>query len=127
MEKFTRMSIKASWLKQRNASGVLCDGKILLKLKGKFYKTAIRPILLYGSKCWAIKYQHERKTSVAKMRMLRWMCDHTRKDKIRNEVIRNKIEVVLIEKNMRKIKLRQFGYVRRKPIDALVRRVDEIE
>ena len=51
--------IKSGWLKWRNASGVLCNGKIPLKLKRKFYRTAIRPVLLYGSECWAIKYQHE--------------------------------------------------------------------
>ena len=43
--------IKVDWLKWRNASGMLCDCKISLKLKGEFYRTAIRPILLYGSEC----------------------------------------------------------------------------
>ena len=85
---------------------MLCDGKIPLKLKRKFYRTAIRLVLLYGSKCWAVKYQHEQKTSVAKMRMLRWMCGHTRKDKIINDVIRNKVGVVSIEKKMSEIRLR---------------------
>ena len=47
--------IKTGWLKWRNALRVLCDGKIPLKLKEKFYRTAIRPVLLYGSKCWAVK------------------------------------------------------------------------
>ena len=47
--------------------------------------------------------------SVAKMRMLRWICGYTRKNKIRNEIIRNKVRVVLIEKNMRETRLRQFG------------------
>ena len=27
----------------------------LLRLKGKFYKTAIRPAILYGTECWAVK------------------------------------------------------------------------
>ncbi|WAH45030.1 hypothetical protein NZD89_29235 (plasmid) [Alicyclobacillus fastidiosus] len=119
--------IKTGWLKWRNASRVLCDSKIPLKLKGKFYRTAIRPALLYDSKCWAVKYQHEQKTSVAEMRMLRWMCGHIRKDKIRNKVIRNKIGVVPIEEKVRDTRLRWFGHVRRRPKDAPVRRVDEIE
>jgi hypothetical protein len=43
--------IKASWLKWRQASGVLCDPRVPLKLKGKFYKTAIQPTMLYGAEC----------------------------------------------------------------------------
>jgi hypothetical protein len=41
--------IKVSWLKWRQASGVLCDPRVPLKLKGKFYRTAIRPTMLYGT------------------------------------------------------------------------------
>ena len=43
--------IRAGWLKWRGASGVLCDKRIPLKLKRKFYKTAIRPPMLYGVEC----------------------------------------------------------------------------
>ena len=39
--------IQADWLKWRSATGVLCDHNIPLWLKGKFYRTAIRPALLY--------------------------------------------------------------------------------
>jgi hypothetical protein len=39
--------IKADWLKRCQASGVLCDPRVPLKLKGKFYRTAIRPAMLY--------------------------------------------------------------------------------
>ena len=65
--------------------------------------------------------------SVAEMRMLRWICGHTRKDKIRNEVICNKVEVVSIEEKIRETRLRWFGHVRRRPIDTPVIRVDEME
>jgi hypothetical protein len=33
--------IKANWLKWHQASGVLCDPSVPLKLKDKFYRTAI--------------------------------------------------------------------------------------
>ena len=62
-------------------------------MKRKFYRAAIRPALLYGTECWVIKRYHAQKLSVAEMRMLRWMCGNTRKDKMRNEDIRTKIGV----------------------------------
>jgi hypothetical protein len=33
--------IRVGWVKWRRASGVLCDKKVLNKLKDKFYRTAI--------------------------------------------------------------------------------------
>ena len=59
--------------------------------------------------------------SVAHMRMLSWMCANTRRDKIRNEDIRE--DVAPIEEK-RENRLRWFGHVRRRPTYAPVRRVD---
>ena len=72
-----------------------------LSLKGKFYRTAVRPSLLYGTECWAIKKQHTHKISVAEMRILRWMCGKTRMDKVRNEDIRSLVGVAPVEDKMR--------------------------
>lgn len=116
--------IRAGWLKWKGASGFLCDRGMPHRLKGKFYRTAIRPALLYGTECWAVKYCHVHKMKVAEMRMLRWMCGHTRKDKIRNEIIRKKLGVVPIEDKMRENRLRWFGHVSRRPSEAPVRRLE---
>ena len=116
--------IQAGWNKWRSASSILCDRKIPLKLKGKFYRTAIRPAMLYGSECWATRYDQEQKMRVAEMRMLRWMCGHTRVDRISNECIRKKIGVAPIEEKIREARLRWFGHVRRRPLDAPVRSIE---
>ncbi len=89
--------IKAGWLKWRRVTGVLCDHKIPNKLKGKFYRSAIRPAILYGSKCWALKESYVSKIRVTEMKMLRWMSGYTRLDKVCNESIRKKVRVVPIE------------------------------
>ena len=80
--------IQDGWLKWRRVSGVLCDKKVPLKLKEKFYRTAGRPALLNRTECWTVKSQHENQVSVAEMRMLCWMSGKNRHDRIRNDTIR---------------------------------------
>ena len=82
--------------------------------------------MLYDTECGAIKRYHAQKMSVAEMRILRWMCGNTRRDKVRNGDIRTKIGVASIEEKMRENFLRWFGHVRRRPTDTPVRRVERI-
>ncbi|WMV29422.1 hypothetical protein MTR67_022807 [Solanum verrucosum] len=116
--------IGVAWMKWRLASGVLCDKKIPPRLKGKFYRVVVRPALLYGAECWPVKNSHVQKMHVAEMRMLRWMCGHTRSDKIRNEVIREKVGVASVVDKLREARLRWFGHVKRWCADAPVRRCE---
>jgi hypothetical protein len=92
--------IRAGWVKWRQASGVLYDKKVPNKLKDKFYRTVIRPVMLYGAECWATKGQHIQKMSVTEMQMLRWICGHTKKDQIRNDDIRDKLGVTPIQEKL---------------------------
>ncbi|XP_022007798.1 uncharacterized protein LOC110907073 [Helianthus annuus] len=98
--------VQVGWCKWKVASGVLCDKRFPVKLKGKFYRVAIRPAMLYGTDYWAIKKLQARKLEVAEMGMLRWMCGHTRLDKIRNKVFRDRIGVASISDKIREGKLR---------------------
>jgi len=112
--------IKAGWIKWRQASGILCDKRVPQKLKGKFYRTAIRPAMLYGAECWPTKIRHVQQLSVAEMRMLRWICGHTRMDRVRNDDIRDRLEVAPIEEKLVQHRLRWFGHVQRRPPEAPV-------
>jgi hypothetical protein len=124
--------IKVGWLKWRQASGVLCDKRVPQKLKGKFYRTAIRPAMLYGAECWPTKRRHVQQLGVAEMRMLRWACGHTRKDRIRNDVIRGRVGVAPIEEKLVQHRLRWFEHIQRRPSEAPVhigrlRRADNVK
>ena len=58
------------------------------------------------------------------MRMLRWMCGHTKLDRIRNEVFRERLGVVSISEKIKEGRLRWFGHVKRRPTAAPVRVVE---
>ena len=89
--------IKVGWIKWRQASDVLCDKRVPQKLKGKFYRKAIRPAMLYGVECWPTKRRYVQQISVVEMRMLRWICGHTRRDRVRNDDIRDRLGVAPIQ------------------------------
>nr|XP_018632584.1 uncharacterized protein LOC104114455 [Nicotiana tomentosiformis] len=98
--------IGTGWLKWRLASGVLYDRNVPPTLKGKFYKAVVRPTILYGVECCPVKKSHAQKMKVTEMRMLRLMYEHTRKDKTRNEYIRDKVGVAHVEDKLRESRLR---------------------
>ena len=75
--------IQVGWLKWRAASEVLCDRRIPSKLKGKFYRTIIRLVIIWEKMLDAKKWQVT-KTSVVEMIMLMWICSKTRNDRISN-------------------------------------------
>ncbi|PHT79870.1 hypothetical protein T459_17922 [Capsicum annuum] len=74
--------------------------------------------MLYGVECWPVKNSHIQKLKVAEMRMLRWLCGFTRADRIRNEIIREKVRVVSVEDKMWEVRLRWFAHVIRRGSDA---------
>ena len=61
-----------------------------------------------------------------KIKMIRWICDHTRLDKLRNEGIEKHIKVATIEDKMRGTKLRWIYHLKSSSVEALVRRCETI-
>nr|GEX50756.1 putative reverse transcriptase, identical [Tanacetum cinerariifolium] len=98
--------IRTGWMRWRAASRVLCDKRVPLKLKGKFYRVAIRPATLYGSECWPITKAQANRVEVAELRMMRWICGKTMLDMIPNGVFRAELEVESIIHKMREKRLR---------------------
>jgi hypothetical protein len=53
--------------------------------------------------------------------MLRWCCGHTRRDRVRNDDIRDRVGVAPIEEKLIQHRLRWFKHVQRRPPKASVR------
>ena len=87
---------------------------------------AVRLTLLYGVECLAYQKVSRTEDETSRIRMICWICGHTRLDKVRNEMIRGKIRVTSIEDKIREARLRWFGHIRRRNMDAPVRRRERI-
>lgn len=119
--------INSGWMNWRKLSGVLCDRKVSCRMKGKLYKSVVRPAMLYSAETWPITKAQEKKLEVAEMRMLRWMSGVTRKDRIRNEYIRGTVKVGPIGKKIQESRLRWYGHVQRRGEYYVGRRVEDLE
>ena len=81
---------------------------------------AIKSAMLYGAECWPTKIRRVQQLSVAEMRMLRWIYDHRRMDRVRNDDIRDRVEVAPIKEKLVQHRLRCFGHIQRGPPETPV-------
>ena len=88
-EEEVRRRIQSGWMCWRKISGVLCDKKLSAKVKGKMYKSVVRPAMMYGMDTVAVTGRQVKKMEVAELKMVRWSLGVTRKDRIRNRYIRD--------------------------------------
>ena len=76
--------------------------------------------MLYGAECWLTKRRHVQQLSVEEMCMLRWIYGHIRRDRVRNDDIRERLGVAPIEEKLIQHRLRWFGHVQWRPEDTTV-------
>ena len=62
VEKDVNKRVKIAWSKWRETTGVMCYRNIPTKLKDKVYKTAMKPAMVDGAVCWAVRKKEERKS-----------------------------------------------------------------
>ena len=106
-----------SWKK---VSGVLCDRKLLARVKGKMYKIVVRSAMLYGMETVAVTEKQLGKMEVADLKMVRWALGVTRKDKIRNEERNGE------NRKLWNARLRWYGHVKRRKEGFVGKRMMEM-
>ena len=97
--------IQSGWKNWKRVSGILCNRRISLRVKGKLYKTVVRPAMMYSAETLAVMKAQEKKLDVAEMKMLRWMSGVTNLDRIRNEIIGGTMKVGEISKKVQESRL----------------------
>ncbi|KAK3544152.1 hypothetical protein QTP86_003162, partial [Hemibagrus guttatus] len=126
-EKEVKKRVQAGWNGWRKVSGVLCDRKISARIKGKVYRTVVRPAMLYGLETVSLRKRQESELEVAELKMLRFSLGVTRLDRIRNKFIRGTAHVGRLGDKVREARLRWFEHVQRRESEYIGRRMLDME
>lgn len=107
--------IQAGWLKFRSVSGVLCDKRMPVKLKGRVYDTIIKIVLMYASETWTRQKVHSNKMQVTKNKILRWSGEVTLLDHLPNKYLYGSFGIRQdIRSKLDERQLRWYGHVLRR-------------
>ena len=126
-EREVKKKVQAGWNGWRRVSGVICDKRLPARVKGKVYRSMVRPAMVYGLETVAVTKKQVEEMEVAEMKMLRFTMGVTRKDKISNERIRSIFKVERLGMKMREGKLRWYGHVMRRDQEYIGRKMMEME
>jgi hypothetical protein len=119
--------VRCAWKKFRELAPILAHKGASLAIKGKLYVSCVRSCMIYGSETWPVKAEHEAKLARAEMRMIRWMCGVSLREKIPSVKLRERMGVEPIKEVIRRNRLRWFGHVERKDDEDWVKRCTSFE
>ena len=77
------------------------------------YNSVYVPTLTYGAESWTLTKYQEEKLNMPEMKYLRKVVGKTRRDKVRNNTIREEVGQTAIQNHIKKKELRWFGHLNR--------------
>ena len=88
------------------------------KLKEKVYVTYVRSAIVYGSEMWAMMAEQSGRLEHMEMRMVRWMCGASLRDRVRIESVSDTVKPK---------RLRWLGHVLQKNDDDWLKKIMSFE
>ena len=105
---------------------ILWDRDITIKTKTNIYNTIVKSTITYGSETWHLKSGTIHKLHSTEMDFWRRSARISRREKIRNTVIREKMKVKgSLAEDIKTTQLRWFGHVKRMMEDRLPKKIYE--
>ena len=107
-------------------SGLIFGKKeIKQETKLQIYNSIIEPTLLYGAESWPVRNQEISNITAVEMKCYRRIIGKTRRDRIRNERVREKLKQMSIEQKLQRRQLKWFGHVVRMENDRKPKQIME--
>ena len=119
--------VRCAWKKFRELPPILTQKGASLAVKGRVYTSCVQSCLIYGCETWPMKAQHEAALERTEMRMIRWMCGGSLRERIPSGELRQRMRVEAVKNVVRRNRLRWFGYVERKAEKDWLKRCNVME
>ena len=107
----TRVGI--AWRKFRELLSLLTSRVLSLQVRGRLYEACVRSVMLYGSETWAVKEEDLDRLDRNDMRMIRWMCNTSLKDRKSSDELRSRLGIHSIRDAIQARRLKWFGHLER--------------
>lgn len=107
-------------------NGILWSKEITKKRKYNIYETMIKSTLLYGAETWRVSEKQKKKLETVEMEAMRRSLCISRRDRIRNEVVKQRMGVegsIIQDVNVKQ--LTWYGHVQRMPASRLPKQILE--
>ena len=114
--------VRSGWKKFRELLPVLTTRGFSLRWKGRMYQACFRSIMLYASETRALWEEDLVQLECNDIRMIRWMCGVSLRDKKSSEELRQRLGVESIRECVRKGRLPWFGYIERREDSNRIKR-----
>ena len=118
--------VRSGWKKFRELLPVLTTRGFSLRSKGRMYQACVRSVMLYASETWALREEDLVRLERNDMRMIRWMCGVTLRDRKSSEELRQRLGVESIRECIRKGRLRWFGHIERREDSNWIKRCRDL-
>jgi hypothetical protein len=99
--------------------------ELSMETKKRIYNCVFAQTLIYGSESWVTLRKHWSKVTAAEMRYLRRTVGKTRRDRWRNERVREEVGRRALCEDIKERQLKWFGHVIRMPESRVVKEVVE--
>lgn len=119
--------VRSGWGKFRELSAFLTSKAPNVKMKARIHESCVRNSMLYGSETWGLTTEAVRRLEVNDMRMARWMCGVSLRDRIPNEEIMKRLGLEDVGNVIRRKRLQWFGHVVRMNDSCWTKRVQFLD
>ena len=121
----TKVRAKVAWGRFRQLLPILTNRSISFATRGYVFNACIRPVLLYGSECWAMRNEDKLRLQRNDRAMIRWICGVKPGVRTNSNTLLNQLNIPPIESLLRARRLRWFGHVKRS--EGWIKKCTEID